>query len=149
MLIFIICYELIQAPFKYRFHADYIQANYSNAVKLCKLITVTVELIYLALSTVLDISIYLNILLVVYTATLSCFLEYGLKYIVNHKEILKDKTRLIELCNARKITKVACNRLILKYVEGYTYQEIADMECVDIETIKKSISRSRKKLFTN
>ncbi len=149
MLIFVVCYELIQTPFKYRFHADSIQSNPSNAVKLCKLITVAVELIYLTLSVVLDISIYLNILLIVYIASLSCFLEYGLKYIVNHKEILKDRNRLIELCNARKITKVACNRLILKYIEGYTYQEIADLECVDIETIKKSISRSRKKLFMN
>ena len=34
----------------------------------------------------------------------------------------------------------------MKFIENRSYQEIADIECVDIETIKKSILRSKKKM---
>lgn len=149
MLMFILFFSVIQNCFRYRFHADTIQPNPIKSVKLCKLITVAIELTYLALCKDLDISVYSNLALILLIAFINCILELSLEnYFIRH-DVLKDKSKLIELCNARKITKVACNRLILKYIEGYTYQEIADLECVDIETIKKSISRSRKKLFMN
>ena len=39
--------------------------------------------------------------------------------------------------------------MIMKYVDNLSYQEIAYKECIDIDTIKKSINRSRKKIFNN
>jgi DNA-binding CsgD family transcriptional regulator len=36
--------------------------------------------------------------------------------------------------------------MIMRYVERKSYDEIADIECVDPETIRKSILRSKKKL---
>lgn len=52
-----------------------------------------------------------------------------------------------ELCQKANLSKNATDRMILRYVENKTYQEIADLECVDVDSIKKSIMRSRKKIF--
>ena len=46
-----------------------------------------------------------------------------------------------------KLSRNATDRMILKYIDNKTYQEIADLECVDLQTIKISINRSRKKIF--
>ena len=50
------------------------------------------------------------------------------------------------MCEKAKLSKNATDRMILKYIDNKTYQEIADLECVDVQTIKMSINRSRKKL---
>lgn len=147
MLIFILTYELIQNSFKYRFHADSIQKNPVKAVRLCKIITICVEVTYLIICINLDISIYLNLLIIVLIATFNCLLEFSIRYYLDKYSVLKDKDVLIKLCNEHNISEQACNRLIMKYVENKTYQEIADIEFVDIDSIKKSINRSKHKIF--
>ena len=62
-------------------------------------------------------------------------------------EDLKDKDKLKFLCTKAHLTQNATNRMMMKYIENKTYQEIADLECVDIQTIKISINRSRKKIL--
>ena len=149
MTIFIVCYELIQNAFRYRFHADSIQKDPIKAAKLCKLITVVIEVIYMAVCNNLDISIYSNLLIILFTAFTNCLLEFSLEYCIITQSALHDKDKLLSLCNRANLTKSATDRMILKYIDGKTYQEIADAECVDIDTIKKSINRSRNKIFRN
>ena len=149
MLIFILMFNFIQNCFNYRFHADTIQSNPVKAVRLCKLITVGVEIVYLIFCKDLDISVYSNLFIIFLIALLNCLLEFSLENIVIKKDALRDKDKLLALCLKARLTESATNRLYLKYIENKTYQEIADIECVDVETIKKSITRSKNRIFKN
>lgn len=147
MLMFILFYSCIQNCFRYRFHADTIQSDPIKAVKLCKVITIIVEIIYLAFCHNLNISVYSNLFIIFVITLLNCLLEFSLEIVLVKTDDLKDKGKLENLCRKAHLTKNATDRMIMKYVEGKTYQEIADLECVDIQTIKISINRSRKKIF--
>lgn len=147
MLIFVLFYSFIQNCFYYRFHADTIQNDPIKAVRLCKVITIGVEITYLAFCNNLNISIYSNLFIIFLIALLNCLLEFSIESITIKTDTLKDREKLIILCNKAHLTKNATDRMIMKYVEGKTYQEIADLECVDLQTIKMSINRSRNKIF--
>ena len=149
MLIFILFYSFIQNCFHYRFHADTIQDDPIKAVNLCKVITIVVEIIYLLLCKNLNISIYSNLFIIFLVALINCLLEFSLRYFIIKKDDLRDKEKLLTLCKNANLTKNATDRMILKYVDGKSYKEIADLECVDVQTIKMSINRSRNKIFKN
>lgn len=149
MLMFVLFFSFIQNCFNYRFHADTIQPNPIKAVKLCKIITIIVEIIYLIFCKDLDVSVYSNLLIIFGIAFANCLLEFSLENFFIKKDCLKDKETLLKLCNMANLSETATNRMIMKYIENKTYQEIADIEYVDIDTIKKSINRSRKKIFKN
>lgn len=147
MLIFVLFYSFIQNCFKYRFHAESIQDDPIKAVRLCKAMTICLELTYLAFCKNLDISIYSNLLVIFIIAFINCLIEFSLEHILIKEEYLKDADKLNTLCRNANLTELATNRMILKYVKGMSYQEIADLECVDVESVKKSINRSRKKIL--
>lgn len=147
MLIFILFYSFIQNCFRYRFHADSIQDDPIKAVKLCKAITIIIEVIYLIFCQNLNISVYSNLFIIFFIALLNCLLEFSLETLIIKNNVLRDKDKLIILCKKAGLTKNATERMFLKYIENKTYQEIADLECVDLQTIKISINRSRKKIF--
>lgn len=147
MLIFILFFEFIQNCFKYRFHADSIVDDPIKAVRLCKVITIGVEIVYLIFCKDLDISVYSNLLIIFLIAFINCLIEFAIQNIAIKENCLKDKDKLLQLCNNANLTPLATNRMIMKYIENKTCQEIADIECVDVDTIKKSINRSRKKIF--
>ena len=149
MLIFILFYDFIQNCFKFRFHADSIVDNPSKAVKFCKIITVTVVVIYLVMCSNLTISIYSNLVIIFLITLSSCILEFSLEAFFIKKDCLKDKETLMKLCIRANLTENAKNRMFMKYIENKTYEEIAIIESVDVETIKKSINRSRNKIFKN
>lgn len=149
MLTFILFFGFMQDCFKYRFHSDTIIKNPIKAVKYCKLITIAVELIYMAFCKDLDVTLYSNLFIIFIVAFTNCLLEFCLEHFIVKESYLKDKNILIELCVKAKLTENAVDRMIMKYVENKTYEEIAIIECVDVETIKKSIHRSRNKIFKN
>lgn len=149
MLLFVVFFSFIQGCFKYRFHADTIEDNPIKAMRLCKLITIIIEFSYLILCKDLDISLYSNIFTILFIACMNCLLEFVIRKSTVKLDDLKDKNRLLELCTAANLTVSATNRMIAKYIENKTYQQIADEEFVDIDTIKKSINRSRNKIFKN
>lgn len=147
MLIFVLFYEIIQNCFKYRFHAESIQRDPIKATRLCKVITIFVEIIYLVFCKNLNISIYSNLFIIFLIALINCLLEFALEHFIIKQDDLRDKEKLITLCRNANLTKNATDRMIMKYIEGKTYKEIANLECVDIQTIKISINRSRNKIF--
>ncbi len=147
MLLFILFYSFVQECFRYRFHADTIQDNPIKAIKLCKLITIVVEVIYFIFCKDLDISVYSNLMIIFSVAFTNCLLEFSLEHYFIKKDVLKDKDKLLMLCSKAKLSKIATDRMIMKYIDNKTYQEIADIECIDLNSIKKSISRSRNKIF--
>ena len=149
MLMFILFFSFMRGCFYYNFHADSITDNPIKAVRLCKLITIIVELVYLAFCQPLDISVYSNLLIIFTIALINCLVEFGIEHSVIRYDQFRDKDTLLLLCNNAHLTKNATDRMILKYVENKTYKEIADLECVDIQSIKISINRSRKKIMGN
>lgn len=149
MLLFILFFSFIQNCFRYRFHADTIVKEPIKSVRLCKLITIGVEIIYLIFCKNLDISLYSNLFIIFLIAASNCILEFSLENFFIKQDCLKDKETLLNLCNKANLTQNAIDRMTMKYIENLSYQEIADKECVDIDTIKKSINRSRNKIFKN
>lgn len=149
MLLFILLFDFIQNCFFKRFHSDTIYDNPILAVKMCKLITIVIEIIYMIFCKELDVSLYSNLFVIFSISLTSCIIELSLEYVVIKVDCLKNKNKLLFLCERAKLTQNATDRMVLKYIEHKTYQEIADLECVDIDTIKKSINRSRKKIFRN
>lgn len=147
MLIFILFFNFIQNCFKYRFHADTIVADPIKAVRLCKVITIVVELIYLAFCNELDISLYSNLFVVFVIAFINCLLQFSIESFYSKDNCLKNKEVLLDLCSKANLSENATNRMILRYIENKTYDEIADLECIDVDSIKRSISRSKAKIF--
>ena len=50
------------------------------------------------------------------------------------------------MCKEANLTKLATQRLIMKYIENKSIKEIADIEGVEEGTISMSLMRSRNKL---
>ena len=147
MLIFILFFEFIQNCFKYRFHADTIVQDPIKACRLCKVITIAVELIYLSFCNGLDVSIYSNLLIIFVIAFINCLLQFAIESFYSKENCLKNKEVLLELCVKANLSQSATNRMLLKYIDDKSYDEIAELECVDVDSIKRSISRSKKRIF--
>lgn len=146
MLMFILFFETIQNSFLKRFHADTLTDNPIKAVKYCKIITIVIEILYLIYCKELDISIYNNLLIIFVIALGNALLQFFVERAIIKKVCLSDLETLTNLCKENNLSANATKRMIMKYVENKTYREIADIECVDEETIKKSLARSRKKI---
>ncbi len=147
MLMFILFYESIQNCFNKRFHADTLFPNNSiKAIKYCKIITIVVEVVYLIYCKNLNLSIYSNLLIILVIAILNALLQFYLERTINFELILKNKEILLQLCNESKLSSISTNRMVMRYVEDKSIQDIADIEFVDHDSIKKSLQRSRNKI---
>lgn len=149
MLLFVLFFNFIQNCFHYRFHADTIQSDPIKAIRLCKIITVVVEFFYMCLCKKLDISVYSNLFIIFLIAAVNCLLEFSIENFFIKADVLHDKDKLLYLCQKANLTQNATNRMVMKYIDNLLYQEIADRECVDVDTIRKSINRSKKKILKN
>lgn len=147
MLMFILLFDFIQNCFSDRFHAESIVIdNPLKAVKLCKIITVIIEVLYLIFCKEINISIYSNLFIIFVIALSNSLLQYFIIREFKVVDKLSDLDELLILCKEANLTEVATNRMIMKYVKKKTYAQIAQLEFVEVETIKQSIIRSRKKL---
>lgn len=144
LLLFLIAFRLVRSCFNKQFHADILTESSLKAVRLCRLITISVEMMYLIICINTNITIYSNLIIVISIAALSYFLQYFLERNIINKSILKDKSRLLSICEEHKISLEATNRLVLHYIDNKTINEIALIECVNPETIKQSIRRSKR-----
>lgn len=147
VLLFVLFFNFIQNCFRYRFHTDTLISNPIKAIRYCKLVTIIIEILYLVFCKDLDISIYSNLFIIFSIALVNCILEFSLEHLIITHNCLSNKDTLIELCTKEHLTESAYKRLYMKYIEHKTYEEIADLEFVSVETIKKSINRSRNKIF--
>ena len=147
MLMFILFFSVIQNCFHFRFHADTIIESAIKAGRICKVITLCVEVIYLIFCKPLNISLYSNLFIIFFIAFANCLLEFGLEKFIIKEDCLRNKEKLLELCKRAKLSKIATNRMVLKYIEHKTYAEIAEIDSVEVESIKMSIVRSRKRIF--
>ena len=143
MLLFILFYSIIQNCFRYRFHADTLFPNDPiKAVKYCKLITFVVEIIYMIFCKELNVSVYSNLFIIFIIALISSLLQ---TYYEQHSNI-HNKEHLLSRGREVGLSKTSIQRLIYRYVDNMSLQEIADKECLEIESIKQSLRRSKLKL---
>ena len=146
MLLFILFFNFIQDCFRYRFHSDTIINDPIKATKYCKIITIAIEALYLATCKDLNVSVYSNLLLIFFIACINALLQFYLEKFIIDKNILNDKDKLLKLSKEYNISDLAIQRLIEHYVDNKTIAEIAAQECVEEQTIKQSIRRTRRKL---
>lgn len=148
MLMFILFFESIQNCFNKRFHSDTLFPDEPlKALKYCKLITFGVEIVYLfLLCKDLNTTFYGNLVIIFLIAFGNSLLQFYAERIIIARSKLSNLETLKLLCEEAKLTEVATNRMIMKYVEKKTYKEIASIECVEEKSIEQSIRRNRKKL---
>lgn len=146
MILFIVYYYFIKKLFKKQFHADTIAKTATLAVILCFTITFLTQLIFVFLLVSFKLSFYINILLGVALSTFSYILEDWLERTIVKQSLLKDETKLLQACKDANLTKIATDRLFLRYIKGYNIRAIANLENVEESTIWQSIRRSRRKL---
>lgn len=149
MALFIIYYYFIKGLFTKQFHADILVKSPTAAVNLCFAITFLTQLIFIFILVKFELSYYINIYLGISLGILSYIISDWSEKFITNKSILNNEELLIEACNRAKLSKDATDRLILRYIKGLHIKEIADIECVEEETIKQSIRRSRRKLNLN
>lgn len=147
MLIFILFYNTIQNCFYYRFHADTIFPNEPiKAVRYCKLITIVVEIIYLLFCKDLNVSVYSNLLIILIIAIINSLLQSFCEKLVINNSHLKNYSSLKRLLDINNISQINQKRIIDHYIYNKTIAEIAAQECVEEQTIKQSIRRTKRKL---
>lgn len=147
MLIFILFFNMLQNAFNYRFHVDILfPTEPTKATNICKIITIGVEIIYLVFCKELDVSVYSNLFVIFVIALINALLQFFLERALSSKSILQNKELLLIRCEEAGLSKESINRLILRYIDKKSLQEIADIEFVEIESIKQSLRRSKRKL---
>lgn len=146
MLMFLLFFNSLQNCFAFRFHSNTIVENPIKAVKYCKIITIVIEIIYLSFCKELDVSVYSNLFVIFVIAFTNALLQFYCEKTIITKARLSNLDDLKYLCEEAHLSQLATNRMIMRFVEKKSISEIATIEFVDDETIKKSIQRSRKKL---
>lgn len=147
MLMLILFFNAIQGCFNYRFHTDTIITDDPiKADNLCKLITVVVELVYLAFCKDINVSVYSNLFVIFTIASVNALLQYFLERIIIHSSALRNKDYLEYLCMEYSISTIATKRLIDHYIHKKSYKQIANEEFVEPDTVKQSIIRTKKKI---
>lgn len=94
----------------------------------------------------LNTTFYGNLVIIFLIAFGNSLLQFYAERIIIARSKLSNLETLKLLCEEAKLTEVATNRMIMKYVEKKTYKEIASIECVEEKSIEQSIRRNRKKL---
>ena len=146
MIMFEVLFNLIQNSFKYRFHSDSIINNPIKAIKICKIITISIEISYLIFCISFENSIYSNLVIICLISCCNALVQFYVMKTIDLDNDLRDKDRLIEICKIAHLSKLSTNRLILRYIENKSIKEIADIEGVEEGTISISLMRSRNKL---
>lgn len=146
MSLFIIYYYFIKNLFTKQFHADCLVKSAATAVKLCFTITFITQLIFIFILVKFELSYYINIYIGVMLGILSYIVSDWSEKFTMDRRLLCNEEVLIKACQEAHISKIATNRLVLKYIKGVTIKEIALMENVEEDAIKQSLRRSRRKL---
>ena len=137
--IIIISFFIMRQVFGKSYHAD--------SVLACTTLSVIVFTIATRLPLPQWTSILCNVFIGCMVAYVMYMWYYYAKYgtkedIVIHNGMKRED--LIYLCEKANLTKIATDRMIMKYVEGKTVKEIAEIESLEIDSIKSSLHRSRK-----
>lgn len=146
MIFFECLFNFIQGTFRYRFHSDSIIEDPIKATRWCRIITCCVEISYLIICCSLRMSLYYNLLIIVNITLLNTLLQYFVISSTTSKDTLTLEEKLVNKCKEKGLTEQATKRLIMRYIEHKSIEEIASIECVEKSSISISLMRSRKRL---
>lgn len=151
MLLFILLFNFIHNVFNYRFHSDTLYDDPILAVKICKAITIIVEIVYLIFCKELDVSIYSNLAIIFGICLSNCLLEFTIISVCKCKlnPIRKGINRetLIKLCKEKDFNDFETNIMIDYYCNNYKIDKIAFKYQYSSDNIKKIKSKLLKRLL--
>ena len=111
MTLFILLFKIIQGCFKMQFHADTLFPDDAiKATKMCKIISIIIEIFYLIYCKNLNITIYANIFMILFIAFVNALLEFALRNIIikklNRREIIlsiveNDEEKIDAFCKTK------------------------------------------------
>lgn len=137
--IIIISFFIMRQVFGKSYHAD--------SVLACTTLAVLVFLLATRLPLPQWCSILCNSFIGCMVAYVMYIWYFYAQYVTKEEIVIRSGMKredLIYLCERANLTKLATDRMLLKYVEGKSTKEIAVIEGVELESIKSSIRRSRK-----
>ncbi len=140
--------------YKYDFHFD------DENQKWCLISSYVILIISMALY-YMFMNYYITFMFLVLVSLGSAKLGYLYLHFIKFKEIkpyydkLKTKyenvdfskmtkEEIIEQCRENDISVKVANRLVKYYIDGLSYEEIADQECTSIEAIRNCFNRAKK-----
>ena len=149
MLLFILFVGTIKSCFKIEFHADSLFDNEPiKALNYCKFISILVEIIYLIVSSKLELTIYGNIFVLFTFAIVNSILEVSLETIVistsksRREKILKivanDEKEIENLCD--KYCMNNYTEVIYLYLNN-TIEETSEILNIPVRTINNKINK--------
>jgi hypothetical protein len=126
----------------------YGQSYHSNSVIRCT----TLALLTFLIATRVSLPLWLSTLCNVFIGCLVAYIMHIMYYYIKYTKkgvtlrLGMNKDDLLKLCSEAGLSELNVNRMVLRYVERKSIQEIADIEFVDSYTISQSLYRSRKKI---
>lgn len=151
MITFLILFNIVHDSFKYRFHSDSIIDDPIKAIRVCKIITIVIEIIYLVICLKLDKSIYSNLAIIFGICLSNCLLEFTIISVCKCKlnPIRKGINRetLIKLCKEKDFNDFETNIMIDYYCNNYKIDKIAIKYQYSSDNIKKIKSKLLKRLL--
>ena len=129
MLVFVLLFNFFHNAFNYRFHSDNVEKDPIKAVRLCKIITIIIEILFLIFCKELDVSLYSNLFIIMCICLGNCFLGFIIVKIYKYKEcpirkgIKEDK--LITMCDEKGLNELEKSIMVDYYCKGYKLDKIA------------------------
>ena len=146
MALFILLFKGIQNCFKMQFHADTLFPDDAiKATKICKLISIIMELFYLIYCKNLVVTIYANLFIIVFIAFANALLEFALRNIIvkklNKREIIlsiveNDEEKIDAFCNSKGLINLS--ETVYLYLNN-TVEETAEILEIDNKTVQRRI----------
>lgn len=124
------------------------KTHHEDTIIKCTTLALLVFLIATRISLPLWLSTLCNVLIGCLVAYIMHIMYYYVKYTKSGITLRlgMNKDDLLKLCSEAGLSELNVNRMVLRYVERKSIQEIADIEFVDSYTISQSLYRSRKKI---
>lgn len=148
MALFILLFKGIQNCFKIQFHADTLFPDDAiKATKICKVISIIMELFYLVYCKDIVVTIYANLFIIVFIAFVNALLEFSLRNIIvkklNKKEIIlsiveNNEAKIEKFCKKLGVPELAET---VYFFLNYTAEEAAEWLGVDSSTVKRRINK--------
>lgn len=147
MLLFILFVGTIKSCFKVEFHADSLFDNEPiKALKYCKLISIGIEVLYLIISSKVELTIYANIFVLFTLALINSIFEIALESIViKTTKSRRDKILKIVDNNEKDIEKLCKKNCLNGYSEiiylylNNTIEQVSEILNVPVRTINNKI----------
>lgn len=147
MFIYIITYTFVRNEFTKAVHGKDFTSSYAKGIVYCRIITIVVQTISIIFLININISRYVNVLIGILLGIVNFFAKDYLEYhIVKNNLWLMNEETLDGLCVKYNLSDTARKRLKLRYIDKLKMKEIAQIECVEQDSIEEYFRILKKRL---